>query len=154
MMLGGSPAMFLAEAEKVNNASSTLRESFKIAGDKAAPIAKSLNSNLYSPSDALRKTPEYQQWKLLGDSIDRISEVKTSAFENYRLLGGEIEAFGTEQMFRRNSTNPLEMYPASRSPIDSLTVPDSKPLDQDPVIQAILRFVDTRNRAKPAKDTK
>lgn len=154
MMLGGSPEMFLQDAAKINDASSTLRESFKIAGDKAAPVAKSLKSNLYSPSAALQKTPEYQQWKLLGDSIDRISEVKNSAFENYKLLGGEIEAFGTEQMFRRNSTNPLEIYPASRSPIDSLTVPDSKPLDQDPIIQAILRFVDTRNRAKPAKDTK
>lgn len=154
MMLGGSPEMFLQDAAKINDASSTLRESFKIAGDRAAPVAKSLKSNLYSPSEALQKTPEYQQWKLLRDSIDRISEVKTSAYDNYKLLGGEIEAFGTEQMFRRNSTNPLEIYPPSRTPIDSLTVPDSKPLDQDPIIQAILRFVDTRNRAKPAKDTK
>lgn len=153
MVGGGNPNMFFADASKIDAAEGPLLEAFKKAGARLGPVADALKSPIYTPSDKLKATKEYQDWALLGASLDKIRETKNQAYENYRLLGGEVEAFGTEQMFKTGSTNPLEIYPK-----DGIFVPEGvaqmKPLDKNPVIEAILRFVETQQRAKLPKDTK
>lgn len=157
MLRGGNSNMFIADPLRKQQAIRDINNLSQEVTAAASIKAKEVGSSLYyKPSEELKQSAEFKQFTALNEARDRLFRLDEEAYDSYRLIGGEAEAFGQEALRRGTVKNPLDIYrdPKTGSFLDIIADPlAAKKLDEDPVIKAIFSFIENKKIVNKAKDS-
>ncbi len=147
MIEGSSPSRYFQDPKSIETAKSALSSLLSPYGNAARTKAR--EAGFFSPTSA-PESPERTKYLALQEALGILTGAERTAYNNYRRVGGEVEADIIQTMFEKNLTDPLPLYKISA---DQVLMPDEigKRLDQDPVIQAIIRFAQTAKTVQEAK---
>lgn len=142
MIPGGNTKMFTENKNAVEAAKGRVKDMKDRAFAKLKEAAKKQKENIYNPSTKFQNSTEWRQLDMAEEAQQKLFDIEADAFSRYESLGGEAEARMVQRMFE--SRDPAAYPPALYDvPLDSLIADPSKlpKLDQDPVIQAIIKSV-------------
>lgn len=139
MATGGNPGMFFRDKATVQLALKRAEEMKKKAFEKLKIAADARGENIYRPSDVFKNSTEYRNLDTMEDAIDRLRELDSKAFKNYKAIGGEAEARAVEAMFNDRDFTAFPLYKYD-VPLHELIHEPAKQtkVEDDAIVRAII----------------